>query len=83
MDIKSIKKIGQRVIKHFRNKQKCERKPYLLKTITSHNLEKGIKRGKFAFIPSSLSFFSLYTFFFILFSLLLFLLPSGRSLWSR
>ncbi|KAL4214432.1 hypothetical protein AB4K20DRAFT_1982565 [Rhizopus microsporus] len=29
-------------MKHFRNKQKCERKPYLLKTITSHILEKAL-----------------------------------------
>ena len=64
-------------MKHFRNKQKCGRKPYflarskiLLKTITSHNLEKDIKRGKFALILFfSLSF--LFILFFILFWFLL------------
>ena len=76
-------------MKHFRNKQKCERKPYLLKTITSHILEKGIKKEKFAFIPSSLSFFSLYTFLFYSFWFLLIALLAvtfgasfGCSLWS-
>ena len=69
-EYKKYKKDKQRVMKHFRNKQKCGRKPYflarskiLLKTITSHNLEKDIKRGKFALILFFLSFSSLYTFF--------------------
>ena len=68
---KEYRKDRQRVIKHFRIKQKCERKHYLLKTITSHNQEKGIKREKFAPIPFlSLSFlfilFLFYSFWFLL-----------------
>ena len=72
----NIKKIEQRAMKHFRNKQKCECKSYFLERsktlfIENNNFTKLRKRYKKREIclypPFSLSFFSLLLFLVALF----------------